>query len=332
MHRLQLRSSIALPLAVALFAAQPAYGAWQTGVNYGGGSLPMDLYTPTSPDESPGVVVVLHYCSGNAGNAHGWLESLANQYGFLIITPDAPGNCFDASLGRSGERAAIAQMVQYVIDNNNADPDRVFATGASSGACMTNALLASYPDVFAGGSVLAGVPAGFWPQGTECSICSQNPPDNSPQQWGDLVRNASNNYSGPWPRVQLWHGTADTTLNYSNLAEEVDQWTNVWGVSGGTTATAPSGWARTVYESGGVVAVEVNIGDQKPHDLTGLGLWPDVVRFFGLDQDPPEGTGGAGGTGGAETGGAETGGEATGGEATGGEATGGEATGGEATG
>ncbi len=145
--------------------------------------------------------------------------------------------------------------------------------------------------------------------------------------------------------MQLWHGTADTTLNDSNLAEEVDQWTNVWGLSDGTSASAPSGWERTVYESGGEVAVEVNIGAGRPHDLTGQGLWPDVVRFFGLDQDPPEGTGGAGGTGGAETGGEGTGGvggtggiaptggvPATGGTATsGGASPGGSPTGGTTT-
>jgi len=36
-----------------------------------------------------------------------------------------------------------------VIAQNNADPKKVFAAGPSSGACMTQALLASYPDVFA---------------------------------------------------------------------------------------------------------------------------------------------------------------------------------------
>ena len=48
---------------------------------------------------------------------------------------------------------------------NNADPKKVYAAGPSSGACMTQALLASYPDVFAGGSSLAGVPAGAWTGG-----------------------------------------------------------------------------------------------------------------------------------------------------------------------
>ena len=41
--------------------------------------------------------------------------------------------------------------------------------------------------------------------------------------------------------------------------------------------------------------VEANSGPSNvPHDLTGRGLFPDVVRFFGLDQPDTTGTGGAG--------------------------------------
>ena len=39
----------------------------------------------------------------------------------------------------------------------------------------------------------------------------------TPQAWGNEVRAADPGYSGPRPRVQLWHGTADTTLNYVEL-------------------------------------------------------------------------------------------------------------------
>ena len=42
---------------------------------------------------------------------------------------------------------SITDMVEYVITEHGGDPDRVFAAGASSGACMTQALLAAYPEV-----------------------------------------------------------------------------------------------------------------------------------------------------------------------------------------
>jgi acetylxylan esterase len=59
----------------------------------------------------------------------------------------------------------------------------------------------------------------------------------TPQQWGALVRNADPGYTGPRPRMQLWHGTADATLNYNNFGKEIKQWTNALGVSQTPTST-----------------------------------------------------------------------------------------------
>jgi acetylxylan esterase len=282
-----------------LLSASPARAAWEEGVKYGGNTI-MHLYTPTQVDASPGIVVALHYCSGNAGSAHSWFQALADKHGFLIIAPGAGGNCFDASPSRSGERDAIAKMVAYVVAQKNADAKKVFAAGASSGACMTQALLAAYPEVFAAGSVLAGVPAGAWTGG---NAYGWSTPSRSAAQWGDIVRNASASFTGTRPRVQLWHGTADSTLTYSqNFPAEVLQWTNVLGVTDANATKssfkAQDTWARNSYkDASGIEVLETNVADGAPHDLSGRGLWPDVVRFFGLDVDGG-GSGGAGGSGG----------------------------------
>ena len=69
------------------------------------------------------------------------------------------------------------------------------------------------------------------------STCAQGRVDQSPSQWGNLVRSAYPGYKGSRPRVQLMHGTNDNTLNYKNLQEEVDQWTNVLGVSQNPAST-----------------------------------------------------------------------------------------------
>ncbi len=63
-------------------------------------------------------------------------------------------------------------------------------------------------------------------------------PSKTAAQWGDIVRNADKDFTGTRPRIQLWHGTGDTTLTYSqNFPEEVLQWTNVIGVSVPDTGT-----------------------------------------------------------------------------------------------
>lgn len=278
----------------------------------------MDLYVPDAPAASPPIVVALHYCSGMSSNAHGWLQSYADQHGFAIITPQAGGNCFDAAPSRSGERANVVAMVNYVIMQKGADPKRVFAVGASSGACMTQALLAAYPEVFAAGSSLAGVPAGAWTGGNSYAWSTSG--TSGGQGWGDKVRNANPGYGGARPRVQLWHGQGDTTLTYSQAyPAQVAQWTNVFGVDDSDAtmeSIKPMGaqdtWARTSYkDAAGVVVLEANSGPSNvPHDLSGRGLWGDIVRFFALDQPAMPGSGGAGGMGGTGSGGMPAGGTA----------------------
>src|SRR6187402_1303881 len=113
-------------IGAVLLSATPASAAWTNGVKYGG-SMVMDLYVPTAVDASPGIVVALHYCSGNAGSAHSWLQGEADKYGFLVIAPGAGGNCFDATPARSGERDQIAKMVAYVVTQNHVDASKVFA-------------------------------------------------------------------------------------------------------------------------------------------------------------------------------------------------------------
>ena len=46
---------------------------------------------------------------------------------------------------------------------------------------------------------------------------------------GDLVRNASK-HKGPWPKVSVWHGSADRTVNPGNANEIVKQWLDVHGL------------------------------------------------------------------------------------------------------
>ena len=70
----------------------------------------------------------------------------------------------------------IMSVAGRTLRIKGADKTRVFAAGMSSGGCMTNTLLAVYPDVFAGGSAMPGYPAGAWPSGdTQCQLCGSAP-------------------------------------------------------------------------------------------------------------------------------------------------------------
>jgi cellulase/cellobiase CelA1 len=90
--------------------------------------------------------------------------------------------------------------------------------------------------------------------------------------------------------MQLWHGTADTTLNYVNFGEEIKQWTNVLGVSQTPTSTdtPQSGWTRTRYDdSSGNVQVEAYSIAGAGHVLPEAGMAAYAIAFFGLNTTTP---------------------------------------------
>ncbi|MER6671659.1 PHB depolymerase family esterase [Streptomyces sp. NPDC000983] len=275
-----------------------------TGFGANPSGLQMYVYVPESVTDDPAVLVAVHYCTGSGPAMHSGTEyaSLADRYGFIVIYPSVTraGKCFDVAspqaLTRGGgsDPVGIKSMVDWVTAAYDADTSRVYATGISSGAMMTNVLLGVYPDVFRAGAAFAGVPFGCFAttDGSEWnSACAGGTVARTPQQWGDLVRSAYPGYSGPRPRMQLWHGTEDDVLRYPNFGEEIEQWTNVLGL-GQTPAATDSpqpGWTRTRY--GGT-------GDQAPveaislqgvgHNLYSYGVMgPLAIAYFGLDGDGP---------------------------------------------
>jgi poly(hydroxyalkanoate) depolymerase family esterase len=209
--------------------------------------------------------------------------------------PSAPSfdGCWDvhsaAALTRDGgsDPVGIRSGIEYAITTYGADRSRVYVTGVSSGAMMTNVLLGNYPDVFQAGAAFAGVPSHCFAGGPSWSTaCATGTIDHTPAEWGDLVRGSDPDYTGPRPRVQLWHGTADAVLDYANFGEEIEQWTNVLGVSGTPTSTEPdtpvTGWTRTRYADGNGVQVEAISLAWVGHNLPVRAA--DAVHFFGLDS------------------------------------------------
>lgn len=291
--------------AVGTTMSPPAHAAQlQQVTNFGANpsNLGMYMYVPDNlPADAP-IVVAIHYCTGSAQAMYSGtqFDELANQYGYIVIYPQATrsGACFDVSspqaLKRGGgsDPVGIASMVSYVQSRYDTDPERVFVTGTSSGAMMTQVMLADYPDVFAAGSSFAGVPASCFAttDGSSWnSQCAQGQVNKTPQQWGDLVRAAYPGYTGERPRVQLWHGTNDETLNYANFGEAVEQWTNVHGLTTtpAATDTPQSGYTRSRYGSTGPqAAVEAISLAGVTHNLPVNAL--EALRFFGLTTPAPD--------------------------------------------
>ncbi|MER6132202.1 PHB depolymerase family esterase [Streptomyces sp. NPDC001815] len=266
-------------------------------------NLQMYLYVPDSVTANPAVVVAVHYCTGSGPAMYSGTEyaSLADRYGFIVVYPSVTraSKCFDVAspqaLKRGGgsDPVGIKSMVDWVTRTYSADTGRIFATGISSGAMMTNVLLGDYPDVFAAGAAFSGVPFACFAttNGSEWnSECSGGNSIHTPQEWGDLVRNAYPGYTGPRPRMQIWHGTEDDVLRYPNFGEQIKQWTNVLGVSQTPAATdsPQSGWTRTRYGATGDRApVEAISLQGVGHNLYSNGMAARALTFFGLDSSGP---------------------------------------------
>lgn len=211
-----------------------------TGFGSNPGNLQMFRYVPNGLPAGRPLVVALHGCTQSAAaydNEPGWTE-LAERLGFALALPQQrsvnnSNLCFnwfeqaDTARG-SGEALSIKQMVDRMKADFGSDASRVFVTGLSAGGAMAAVMIATYPDVYAGGSVVAGIPYRCATTLSQAFACMNPGVDLTPAQWGDKVRAASS-HTGPWPAVSIWHGTSDTTVAPANLTELVDQWTNVHG-------------------------------------------------------------------------------------------------------
>src|SRR6476660_7035896 len=205
------------------------------------GNLRMFVYRPPTLAENPALVVVLHGCTQTAAGydrGAGW-STLADRFGFALLLPEQqrsnnPNGCFnwfqagDIERGH-GEALSIRQMVAKMVSDHGIDPARVFVTGLSAGGAMTSVMLATYPEVFAGGAIIAGLPYGAANNVQQAFENMFQCPPRPARDWGDLVRAASP-HRGAWPRISVWHGDADATVIPSNAIEIIKQWTDVHGL------------------------------------------------------------------------------------------------------
>jgi poly(hydroxyalkanoate) depolymerase family esterase len=222
----------------------PSFSHLQEMADFGSnpGALRMLTFLADNLSPRPALVVVLHGSMQSAADydrGAGW-STLADQYGFALLIPEQSRqnnltrsfNWFEPAdtQREKGEAHSIMQMVEKMVSDHHIDRTRIFVTGLSAGGAMTLAMLASYPEAFAAGAVIAGLPYGAATNAQQALRDMFQAPPKSSRELGDLVREASPN-TAVWPRLSVWHGSADRTVKPSNAGEIIKQWLDVHGPS-----------------------------------------------------------------------------------------------------
>jgi poly(3-hydroxybutyrate) depolymerase len=162
---------------------QPGPGTWSGNQTWSadtvnGGSLTGYYYWPATAPALGGkraLVLVLHGCAQTASgdvidNGFNW-KAAADQYGAVILAPNATGNvysnhCWDYARTNhsrtAGHDGVLLDLVDRFVTNAQyaIDPKQVYVTGLSSGGGETMALACLAPDIFAGAGINAGPPPG----------------------------------------------------------------------------------------------------------------------------------------------------------------------------
>jgi poly(hydroxyalkanoate) depolymerase family esterase len=282
------------------------------GANPGGLSM-LAYVPPTLPATSP-IVVLLHGCGQDIARFAedgGWV-SLADRLGLALLLPEQSDTnnryrCFNwfrpvhAARGR-GEAQSIRSMTATAVRRLRADPRRIYVAGLSAGAAMTTVMLASYPDVFAAGAAVAGLPVGAANGGAAAlaRMARAGPEGRTTEDWADLARHVGpRGYSGDWPRLSIWHGQLDPVVDPANSDLIAQQWRALHGLEHApATASEHLGLRHFAWGDGRHPAVELWMlptlrhgyptdmeGDPAAYILpAGISATNEIARFWGLTK------------------------------------------------
>lgn len=243
-----------------------------TGFGSNPGALNGRYRLPAQLRDGAPLVVVLHGCTQTAAayDHHSGWSQLAEEAGFALLYPEQhrgnnPNLCFNWFLPAdtrrdAGEALSIRQMIDAMVARHGIDGDRIFVTGLSAGGAMAATMLATHPEVFAGGAIIAGLAHGSARTVPEAFDRMRGHGLPSEATLQKLLRDASD-HRGTWPKISIWQGTADQTVAATNAQALAAQWRGVHGLDEEPTFSRASGaLAKHVWSDiEGDAVLEINM-------------------------------------------------------------------------
>jgi poly(hydroxyalkanoate) depolymerase family esterase len=238
----QITSLLVFVVSLLVFPNTAKAGEWvSSSASNASGSRNYALWVPSGYDKrkSTPLVMMLHGCMQNPETlaAVSGMNAVADKNNFLVVYPEQtkeanPLRCwnwFDTKHQErnSGEPSLLAAIVQQVSSTHKVDARRVYVAGISAGAAMAVVMGATYPDVFSGVGVMAGL---AFKSGTtvESGLAAMKQGGPDPKQqgllafkaMGDTVRTKSIRCLP----VIVFHGDADPYLSSVNADQVIVQW------------------------------------------------------------------------------------------------------------
>ncbi len=244
-------------------------GEWVSGSATGAsGSRNYRLWVPSGYDKSTAgpLVMMLHGCMQKPEELAviSGMNELADKNNFLVVYPEQSNqanplrcwNWFETKHQErdSGEPSLLAAIIRQLGSTHKVDVRRVYVAGISAGAAMAVVMAATYPDLFSGVGVMAGLAfkAGTTVE-TGLAAMKQGGPD--PKQQGLLAFKAMGNQSSAKSirrmPVIVFHGDADPYLSSVNADQVIAQWatTNDYLDDGKDNDSVKSEPAKTIAGS-----------------------------------------------------------------------------------
>lgn len=255
------------------------------------------------------LLVLLHGCAQQACDVMetSKMNWVANQEGFMVLYPDPdlanPLNGWDwwsdcNLVRKGGEPEMIAELVRMIGKKYNVDSDRIFAAGISAGGAMSVVLAVTYPDIFSGIGICAGLPyrAACGMTATDAMEAMGGPRTPVLETAREAYALMRKKAAKPVP-VIIFHGEEDSMVSCLNADNTAAQWRLINGLietgqvrqlsepdETGYHAPGKLGVTRWVYEDDGSSArIEKWMIAGMDHE------WPGGMRrkAYSNPQGPP---------------------------------------------